>query len=329
MGALPHGHGRALRRRMMQWILLATCITCVLFALMPAGDNVFCFYSCGSAKQQIAVFGRARRVTPRANAEWLTKRSAQRSSSWGASYFPNPPELLKLMAVLLPAILLDWKQKAFHVVFVLAVPVYTTVLRAWPGPGWLGGTPWQEHEPSKASESLDGAVRNPLGHLATGSAYKKYVSVGALLGALLPMVCFVAKVLYCLQVFANKGQQGARLAMACSPLESMLVAHTFLLLAQIIMEDFHRGRNYPPLLRILIPIAFNTVRLPVLWSWFCASFDANSRMMVTLAGGNFFFWLFNLLFFLIPVALRAYAKAYFHHVESPAGERPDVAEETM
>mmetsp|Transcript_171015 Transcript_171015/g.548007 ORF Transcript_171015/g.548007 Transcript_171015/m.548007 type:complete len:344 (+) Transcript_171015:44-1075(+) len=243
-----------------------------------------------------------------------------RSGSWGASYVPNPPDVLKFALVMVSPAVFRWPGFAGHVAFVLTFPAYLALLRAWPGPSWLGGKAWVT-PPSGAASGSGGdspdLLQSPLGGLATGGGYRGYVSCGAIFGVLLPGALLLASLLsMALGAFC----QGQTLQLRFAPAMDSAVAHTSLLMAQILTEDYHRRRSFPPMLRILVPIVYNTVRLPVLWTWVGASLRGgwSAVPMATVALGNFLFWHFNLLFFLLPIASRAYAKSYFHLVEKPS-----------
>ena len=68
-------------------------------------------------------------------------------------------------------------------------------------------------------------------------------------------------------------------------------------------------------IRILIPIAYNTARLPYLFH--CASTTVGLGMVGRgLAIANLAYWSANLFAFLIPVALVRYMRAYFFAVEA-------------
>lgn len=242
-------------------------------------------------------------------------RGAERS--WGASYLPNPPDLLKLALLLLPPALVRWPGHGWHVAFVIAFPAYLSLLRAWPGPAWLGGTPWalEATDTVRAKDETASLPRSPLGPAAAGRGYRGYVTCAAVVGVLLPgaiFACSAAKMAIALM-------RGSLHAPCFSAAGALGIAHTFLLMAQILTEDYHRKRSFPLILRILVPICYNALRLPLLWSWVVAALSegSSSWLLIVAALGNFLVWYFNLLFFLLPVALRAYAKAYFHAVETP------------
>lgn len=239
--------------------------------------------------------------------------------SWGASYLPNPPDLFKLAFVLVPPAMVRWPGYEWHASFVVAFPAYLALMRRWPGPSWLGGSPWV---PEVLSAAQPDVLRSPLAGVASGSTYRGYVSCGAVLGVLLPLALLAWRAL-CVVVAAVRQQPAG---WDLNPAAALAIAHTFWLFAQIQTEDYHRRQRFPQLLRVMVPIVYNTLRIPVLWAWFSAALHPAvgaqaSWPMLFAAAGNLFFWTFNLLFFLLPVAMRAYAKAYFHELELPRGGR--------
>ena len=68
-------------------------------------------------------------------------------------------------------------------------------------------------------------------------------------------------------------------------------------------------------IRILVPIAYNTVRLAPLWSWALAPIPLGilGRMV---AMTNLIYWALNLFAFLLPIASLRYMRAHFFNVEA-------------
>jgi len=231
--------------------------------------------------------------------------------SWGASYLPNPPEFLKSAAIVIMPLAARWTGWQWHVAFVVVFPLYMALLREAPGPKFLGGHAWAP-VPASLSDSAAAQLKSPLGSVGKGKGYRAYVSTGAVFGALLPFAVLVMTLL----TMAFAALRGTNPGFYFGVASKLAMAHTFLLLAQILTEDFHRTRDFPPTLRILVPIIYNSIRLPVLWSWVSASWLATgSWPMFVVASGNCIFWHFNLLFFLVPIAMRQYSRSYFHICE--------------
>jgi hypothetical protein len=68
-------------------------------------------------------------------------------------------------------------------------------------------------------------------------------------------------------------------------------------------------------IRVLIPVAYNTVRLGYLWSWAVQSLILGS-LGRAIAIANLVYWLLNLFGFLIPIATVKYMRAHFFAVEA-------------
>lgn len=167
-------------------------------------------------------------------------------------------------------------------------------------------------------------VSNPLGvGTLYSSSYDKWLKLGIVLGLIAPL----------LQVLRSAVQTD-EIAIA-----RLFARPIFLLCCQAVSEAISRKsqvRNYLPLqlshvhsifslvlfpfqvplpIRILIPIAYNTARLPYLWT--CASTTLTLGVAGrTLAIANVAYWSANLFTFLIPVALVRYMRAYFFAVEA-------------
>jgi hypothetical protein len=81
-------------------------------------------------------------------------------------------------------------------------------------------------------------------------------------------------------------------------------------------------KKAPLPLRILVPVAYNTARLPYLWNWaLSAAADTSSTPLLGVVGtvlaiANFVYWAANLFAFLIPVAIIRYMRAHFFCVEA-------------
>lgn len=69
-------------------------------------------------------------------------------------------------------------------------------------------------------------------------------------------------------------------------------------------------------LRILVPVAYNTARLPYLWRWMMAGSSSLGIYGQALGIANGIYWSINLFAFLIPVAIIRYMRAHFFCVEA-------------
>jgi hypothetical protein len=144
-------------------------------------------------------------------------------------------------------------------------------------------------------------VSNPLGYNFTYSKqYDLFLKCGVLVGLVAPILACLR---YTLQHQTVQAQACAR------PI--------FFLCFQAISEAISRSRRVmtPLPIRILIPVAYNTVRLGYLWNWsFCpANLGWGGRY---LAIANFLYWTLNLFGFLLPVAVMRYMRAHFYCVEA-------------
>jgi hypothetical protein len=144
-------------------------------------------------------------------------------------------------------------------------------------------------------------VSNPLGYTFTYSKqYDLFLKCGVLVGLLAPILACLR---YALEHQTVQAQACAR------PI--------FFLCFQALSESISRSRRVmtPLPIRILIPVAYNTVRLGYLWNWsFCpANLGSVGR---SLAVANFLYWTLNLFGFLLPVAVMRYMRAHFYCVEA-------------
>lgn len=72
-------------------------------------------------------------------------------------------------------------------------------------------------------------------------------------------------------------------------------------------------------IRILIPVAYNTLRIPSLHAW--AFFPTSTAFVLSkplriLGVANLLYWYANLFLFLIPVGVMRYLRAHFFAVEA-------------
>lgn len=82
----------------------------------------------------------------------------------------------------------------------------------------------------------------------------------------------------------------------------------------MILTRYHICKAPLPM-RILVPIAYNTVRLAPLWSWALATIPLG-YIGRTVAMTNLIYWALNLFGFLLPVACIRYMRAHFFSVEA-------------
>jgi hypothetical protein len=144
-------------------------------------------------------------------------------------------------------------------------------------------------------------VSNPLGYSFTYSKqYDLFLKCGVLVGLVAPILTCVR---YALQHQRVQAQACAR------PI--------FFLCFQALSEAMSRSRRVmtPLPIRILIPVAYNTVRLGYLWNWsFCPAHLGWAGRALAVA--NFWYWSLNLFGFLLPVAVMRYMRAHFYCVEA-------------
>jgi hypothetical protein len=145
-------------------------------------------------------------------------------------------------------------------------------------------------------------VSNPLGFSFTYSKlYDSWLKLGMATGLLAPLV------LLSWYIYHDSNIEALR--WCARPI--------FLLCCQAGSEAFSRRVMSPLPLRILIPIAYNSIRILYLWNWFTApasaAIDIAGRI---LSGINFFYWSANLFGFLLPIAAVRYTRAHFFGVEA-------------
>jgi len=124
-------------------------------------------------------------------------------------------------------------------------------------------------------------------------------------------------------VFASAGVAlpAATLLLAPDEAKSTIAPHLFLLLTQIHMEGVTNDVRYHNVIRLLVPIGFNTYRMSSLFRWVEVAWKNNASLEgcwyycnIGLAVVNLILWAYNLFVFLL---LRV-APAYFDPVVSPA-----------
>jgi hypothetical protein len=143
-------------------------------------------------------------------------------------------------------------------------------------------------------------ISNPLGyHLSQSPIYDKWLKLGIFLGLFAP-------VLWIYHHTYGGGCLDA--ALAGRPL--------FLLCCQAISESLSRRQliSTPLPIRILIPVAYNSVRLTYLWRFVVAPGLGWAGLLLAIS--NFLYWSVNLFGFLIPVATMKYMRTHFFFVEA-------------
>jgi len=142
-------------------------------------------------------------------------------------------------------------------------------------------------------------VSNPLGYSLTYSRqYDSFIKLGVLAGLLGPVLTGWR--------YALNGQVAA---------SRVCARPIFFLCFQALSEAVGRRAMTPLPIRILVPVAYNTVRLGYLWNWcfFPGHLGALGR---GLAVANLIYWGVNLFGFLLPVAAMRYMRAHFYCVEA-------------
>jgi hypothetical protein len=188
-------------------------------------------------------------------------------------------------------------------------------------------------------------VANPLGPGLTNYSmnYDYWLKTGALLGLLGPIVMMI-------RYAVNQQMECAR---ACA-------RPIFFLCCQAVSEAISRrsvvsrptlargsgttclSRHFVPMcsyldlffpqtplpIRILVPVAYNTVRLGYLWNWAFLPLEMGTVGRV-LAIANLAYWMINLFGFLLPIAVVRYMRAHFFAVEAEqVTTRPGMEDST-
>ena len=141
---------------------------------------------------------------------------------------------------------------------------------------------------------------NPLGYnLSHSPIYDRWLKLGIFLGLMAPLVWIY-----------HHAYGGGCLdaALAGRPL--------FLLCCQAISESLSRRYliSTPLPIRILIPVAYNSLRLTYLWKFVVAPGMGWAGLLLAIS--NFLYWSVNLFGFLIPVATMKYMRTHFFFVEA-------------
>ena len=226
-----------------------------------------------------------RRKIPRAIHRILRRAARSQEKS-------NEETMDKTPAVIALALLFKGYVRPLEVLLVAFLSGYLVLLHRWSQSvrddgitPLLPALPPQGHVPS--------LVTNPLGYdMAYSSLYDRWLKLGVWIGLLGPLALTAR---WTAAGDVHRAQALAR------PL--------FLLCCQALAEASSRRNALP--IRILIPVAFNTIRLGYLWQWmFVTSSDR------WLAVANLVYWSLNLFGFLLPIGVIKYMRAHFWAVEA-------------
>ncbi|KAJ0715200.1 hypothetical protein HanPI659440_Chr13g0498351 [Helianthus annuus] len=123
-----------------------------------------------------------------------------------------------------------------------------------------------------------------------------YVSVGAVVGLVLPVAYIVHGVL-------NGDTEGVKPA----------APHLFLLACQVVMEGVTFAGGFSLPIRVFVPVAYNAVRMYAVFDWVKSEVVKGGGRWLSLA--NLVFWGFNLFGFLLPVYMPKAFKKYYDDVK--------------
>mmetsp|Transcript_13888 Transcript_13888/g.30145 ORF Transcript_13888/g.30145 Transcript_13888/m.30145 type:complete len:405 (-) Transcript_13888:944-2158(-) len=254
-----------------------------------------------------------------ARASTRRARSAEESEA-AEMYGVPPPAIDKGPAILALALLVAKCVDAKHIAAVIGISAYFVGLASWCAAPKYGST---DHQPIVNMPALPSKghvpnlITNPLGASLTNSrVYRTWLRAGALLGLLLPTVVLAQLTLgtkfpaiMAKMTWINMSDVGVVKRIVGGPM--------FLLCVQALTEAVARTALLPLPIRILIPVLYNTLRLPSLQSW---AFPNISSMLPNslqiLGSANLLYWYANLFLFLIPVGVVRYLRAHFFCVEA-------------
>lgn len=253
-----------------------------------------------------------------------------------------PPAISKGPVILALALLITDCVDLIHLLTVVGMTTYILGLASWcaapkhhhaPTYHRTSGVDRRQHIVNMPSLPARGhvpdLVKNPLGSSLTGSvAYRTWLRMGALLGVLLPVVALTQLALRGYYGFSSVQAAGwwAEWMIVTSDVHTvkrMVGVPLFLLCCQALTEAVARTALLPLPIRILIPVAYNTLRLSSLQLWaFCPmgaigdGLPVISTSMRALGIANLLYWYANLLFFLVPVGVVRYLRAHYFCVEA-------------
>lgn len=253
-----------------------------------------------------------------ARASTRRARSTDVENEYVRTYGVPPPAIDKGPAMLALALVGSKCVEAKHIITVVAMSAYFVGLASWCAAPKRGST---DHNPLVNMPSLPAKghvpnlITNPLGASLTNSrTYRTWLRVGALLGILLPTVVLVQLTLGSahptimeMLEWINVGNVGDTKRAVGGPM--------FLLCFQALTEAVARTALLPLPIRILIPVAYNALRLPSLHAWAFSSASI-PKSLQALGVANMVYWYANLFLFLIPVGAVRYLRAHFFCVEA-------------
>eukprot|EP00565_Helicotheca_tamesis_P007251 CAMPEP_0185741288 /NCGR_PEP_ID=MMETSP1171-20130828/38879_1 /TAXON_ID=374046 /ORGANISM="Helicotheca tamensis, Strain CCMP826" /LENGTH=443 /DNA_ID=CAMNT_0028413249 /DNA_START=138 /DNA_END=1469 /DNA_ORIENTATION=+ len=294
------------------------------------------------------VTGRKRRVVRSAISKILRKAAGAEQSiaekdtttTTSSSTSSSTPSTAAPASIALLLLGLGYIQPV-HVLFVIFFSGYLTVLGLWSKSPVSGTMSEVGGGSSSSSSSMDGGgdnilvsmpslppqghvpslVSNPLGLMLTNSAtYRMWLQTGAVVGFVLPLLAIGLYVLPFVVGVADlpssfwgnilpRLEDNVAAAKTCAgPL--------FLLCCQAISESISKRCMAPLPLRILIPVAYNTIRLGLIWNWALSTTVSLGYAGRALAVANLVYWATNLFGFLLPTGVVRYMRAHFFCVEA-------------
>ncbi|KAL7539468.1 hypothetical protein ACHAXR_009320 [Thalassiosira sp. AJA248-18] len=239
----------------------------------------------------------------------------------GQTYGVPPPAIGKGPALLALALLGTKCVNARHVAAVVGMSVYFIGLASWCAAPKRGST---DHQPIVNLPSLPSKghvpnlITNPLGASLTSSrVYRTWLRVGALLGILLPAIILTQLFLGSKNLAIMQMTDWIHVGSSVGEVKKIVGGPMFLLCCQALTEAVARTALLPLPIRILIPVSYNTLRLPSLQAWaFPAAAAALPKSFQVLGIANLLYWYANLFLFLIPVGVIRYLRAHFFCVEA-------------
>lgn len=180
----------------------------------------------------------------------------------------------------------------------------------------LASLPPQGHVPDR--------IANPLGReFSNSDVYRNWLKIGELIGYVGPLAMILTKMVTSTLeteyeflatnfIFTKFAQ-----LMSCGSSTIVYIASSlFLISCQMITEVVSKRLLAPLPLRILVPIAYNSVRMSTLWSWLNVGWTEMMFVEKGLAMINFVYWGINLFGFLLPIASMRYLRSHFFCVDA-------------
>lgn len=180
----------------------------------------------------------------------------------------------------------------------------------------LASLPPQGHVPDR--------IADPLGReFSNSDVYRNWLKIGELIGYVGPLAMILTKMVTSTLeteyeflatnfIFTKCAQ-----LMSCGSNTIVYIASSlFLISCQMITEVVSKRVLAPLPLRILVPIAYNSVRMSTLWSWLNVGWTEMMFVEKGLAMINFVYWGINLFGFLLPIASMRYLRSHFFCVDA-------------